>query len=150
MKAARETCGATSLSIPKPLSGNTRFRRRKAGHIAAWPGQAHDEPQANRIADDAEYNRDRAALAVQSCGRECRTRENDFGLQSDQFFRKAFSPLSASGSEAIVYPDVFPLRPSELFEVLPKCHNACLKLRIGLRAADQRADPPHPLGFLRA
>jgi hypothetical protein len=42
------------------------------------------------------------------------------------------------------------LRPSVLFELLAKCLYACLQFRIGLGAAHQHANPPHPLGLLRS
>ena len=87
---------------------------------------------------------------MQSGGRERRTREKDFGLQSDQLFGEAFGSFSIGGGEAIVYLDVFPLRPSKLFEALPKRGNACLKLRIALRPANQCTDPPHALDRLSA
>jgi len=35
-------------------------------------------------------------------------------------------------------------------QLLPECFDASLKFKIGLKAAGEHADAPHPLGLLRA
>src|SRR5262249_5026704 len=52
--------------------------------------------------------------------------------------------------KAIVNTDIAAFRPSTLLEPLPECREAGPHFRIVLGEARQHADPPHPLGLLRA
>ncbi len=76
--------------------------------------------------------------------------EDHIGLQRNQLFRERLILIRPAGRKAIVDADIAALRPSEPFEPLPECREACLHFRIVLGIGHQHADAPHPLGLLRA
>ena len=81
----------------------------------------------------------------------CVMRKNEVGLQRDEFLRESLHRLRvAAARPANVDPDVAALRPPELLESLPERRDAGLCFRVALGKRHQHADPPHPLGLLRA
>src|SRR6516165_12039596 len=58
--------------------------------------------------------------------------------------------VNVARSPVIVRPDVACFRPTQVLQRLAESRNARLCLRIALGKAHQHADPPHPVGLLRA
>src|SRR6516162_3691211 len=58
--------------------------------------------------------------------------------------------VNVARGPVIVRPDVACFRPTQVLQRLAERRNARLYLRIALGKAHQHADPPHPVGLLRA
>src|SRR6516162_3298798 len=58
--------------------------------------------------------------------------------------------INVARSPVIVHLDVACFRPTQVLQRLAESRNARLCLRIALGKAHQHADPPHPVGLLRA
>jgi hypothetical protein len=78
-------------------------------------------------------------------------RKDEVGLQCDKLLREPLSRLRVVRCRpAKVDPDVAALRPPELLESLLECGEECLIFLVALGIPHQHADPPHPVGLLRA
>jgi len=58
--------------------------------------------------------------------------------------------LDIPAEPAIVDLDIAAFAPAEVLQAPAECRDPALALWIVLRYVDQHADPPHPLGLLRA
>ena len=141
--------GRDLLEHREPLAGDAGFVLHHASDIAARPRQAGDEARADRVGDAGEHDRDRAAFPLQRGDDGRPVCEDRVWLQGDQLFREHLR-LSAGRCKAVVDADIVAFRPSTLFKPLPEAREAGLCFGIVLGEAHQRADPPHPLGLLRA
>ena len=135
----------------QPLAGYRRLEHGETGDVTARPREARDEAAADRIGNDRENDRDGARLLQQSRSVGRALRKNEVGLKGDEFLRESLYRLRVAGCRpARVDPDVAALRPAELLKSLPECGGEGLSFRGALGKRHQHADPPHPVGLLRA
>src|SRR5512132_1913665 len=79
----------------------------------------------------------------------CVSRQNEVGLQRDEFLCGSFDQLRISSRLAYVELEVAALRPAERLKPLTKCDHVGLSHRVALGKSCHHADAPHPLALLR-
>ena len=85
-------------------------------------------------------------LLQHRCGDRCTLRDNEVGLQRDEFLRISLHRLDVAGCRpAGVDPDIAALYPTELLKSLAQRRDAGLPYRIVRGEWHEHADPPHLL-----
>ena len=150
-KATRVTRGAISLSSSSHLPAIVGSIRMKPVTLPPGRGKLATKPLPTGSATIAKMMGMVRVCCSSAAVVGVLCRENEFGLQRDEFLRESLHrPRVVGCRPASVDPDVAALRPPELLESLPERRDAGLSFRVALGIGHQHADPPHAIGLLRA
>ena len=144
------TRGAISLSSSSHLPAIVGSILMKPVTLPPGRGKLATKPLPTGSATLHENDGDGARLLQQRRSGGCALRKNEVGLQRDEFLRESLPRLRVERRPASVDPDVAALRPPELLESLPERRDPGLSFPVALGKRHQHADPPHPVGLLRA
>jgi hypothetical protein len=114
------------------------------------PGCARLAMSADRIGNLNEHDRNGAGFFSQGDDRWGHVTNNYVRLQCDQRFREGLDPGGIAGRPATINSKVAALHPSQFLQRLMERVHHRLRFRIALGKIRQHANPPHPLGLLRA
>src|SRR5262249_17640411 len=134
-----------------PFAAHRGFDIGEAGDIAARTRKARNDAVPDRIGHRGEYDRYAAGCLQHSDRRRSTVDENRFGCGCHKLHGEGADAVGVGAGPAVVDANIVTLAPAALRQPLPQCRHAAPRLRIGLSGTpNQRTDPRHSLGLLRA
>src|SRR5262245_30865695 len=111
----------------QPLAGHRGLHSDETSDVSSRPRKARDEAAADRIGNECEDDGNGACLLQHRRGNRGALRDNEVGLQRDEFLRKSMNRLDVAGCRpAGVDPNITTLGPPELLKSLPQRRDAGL------------------------
>src|SRR6516162_5423350 len=115
--------------------------------MASGSCQARDESLTDRIRNLREHNRDGPRLGRR---RWRAGSKEDIGRHAYEFLREGVHAVDIASGVAVVDLDIASLGPSKRGERVHKLRDGAPVIRVAFETEREYADPPHPLGLLRA
>jgi hypothetical protein len=134
----------------QPFHDDRILIKREAGGVATGSRQTWDEPTADRIADLNEHNRYRLSCLFQPLQGGRGRGDDNIWIRADELHRIGAQALGIAAAPANIDPYIAAIIPSELLKAVSQGRHPALRVGIALQWRYQHADPPHPLGLLRA
>ena len=133
----------------QPFAAQTVFQHQKAGRVAARPRQTFDEPGADRIRDNCEYDR-YGAGRLQQRPKTLADSQDNVRRKRDQLLRVFAYVGGIARAKAEIDVQVAAVGPTQLLQSLHEGGVVRLSDRIVRSQALKQTDAPHALVLLSA
>ena len=134
----------------KPFPAQAVLELAKSGNNATRPSEASDEARADRINNQYKHDRQGAGGLKQRWQNGGASGQNNIRRERHQFRNVTWIARRIAAAPAIVDLQVASYLPPQVPKFLKERSVAGLSLRVVRRYRGEHADPPHPLGLLRA